>query len=128
SLPEHDPDPKTGLHFSGSCCTLPLTMRTRTRPRVAAVLPVVIDLRCNDHRRRILRNLDLRSRLRRPGAVVALGLLRQFAIGGRFDFETAVARQMTGAWIVVADIRHRIDIAAAVDRGLDMRPPQETPV
>src|SRR5205809_789674 len=100
----------------------------RARPRVTAMLPVVIDLRSDDHRRRIGGDLELRGRLRRPGAVVALGLRRQFAIGGRLDFEAAIARHVARAGIVVPDIRYRIDVAAAVNRGLRLYPLFQTPI
>ena len=51
----------------------------------------------------------------------AKGCIKGAIVGG-------VAGHMAGAGIIVADIRHRIDIAAAVDGGLHMRPPQQTPI
>src|SRR5258708_25866106 len=69
-------------------------------------------LRREDNRRRIKGYFGLhrlRGRLRRPGLMVALGGLRQFAVGRRLDFETPVARPMTEAWGGVTDARHTID-------------------
>src|SRR5258705_10625256 len=52
---------------------------------------------------------------------------RQLAVGRRFDFKTAVARHTTGARIVMTDLGAEIDVAAAVDRGLHLLTPAETP-
>src|ERR1700687_1200226 len=49
------------------------------------------------------------------------------AAGRRFDFETPVARRMTGARIVMTDVGHEIDVAAAIDRGLHLLALAETP-
>src|SRR3954471_18351008 len=48
--------------------------------------------------------------------MIALGGLRQRAVGGRFDFQPSVARLMPGAWIVVTDMWRGIHIAAAINR------------
>ena len=58
--------------------------------------------------------------------MIALRGLRQLAVGGRFDFETSVARLMTGARIVMADVRGDIDGAATIDRRLHMDALAET--
>src|ERR1017187_8790133 len=88
-------------------------------------------LRRDDHRWRIKGYFGLhrlRGRLRRPGLVIALGGLRQLAVGGRLDFETPVARHMTGAGIIMSDVRPGIDIATAIDRGLHMHALAKAPI
>jgi hypothetical protein len=78
-------------------------------------------LRRDDNRWRIKRYLGLhrlRGGLRGPGLMIALGGLRQPAVGRRFDFKSPVARLTTGARIVVTDVRRGINVAAAIDRGL----------
>src|ERR1700730_5850672 len=59
--------------------------------------------------------------------MVALRGLRRPAVGRRLDFETPVARQTTGARIVMTDVRRKIDIPAAIDRGLHLLALAETP-
>jgi hypothetical protein len=88
-------------------------------------------LRRDDNRWRIKRYLGLhrlRGRLRGPGLMIALGGLRQPAVGRRFDFKPPVARLTTGARIVMTDVRRGIDVAAAIDRGLHMHALAEAPV
>src|ERR1700692_2221207 len=53
---------------------------------------------------------------------------RQPAVGRRLDFETPVAGHLTSARIVMTDVRPDINVAAAIDRGLDMDALGETPV
>src|SRR5471032_1055595 len=60
--------------------------------------------------------------------MIALGGLRQPAVGRRLDFETAVARHVTGTRIIMADARLDIGDAAAIDRGLYMHALAKTPV
>ena len=84
------------------------------------VMPVAADLRRDDHRRRIGRDLELRRRLRRPGFVITLRRMRQPAIGRRFDFETTIAGHMARARIIMTDMRHRVDIAPAINGGLHL--------
>ena len=47
--------------------------------------------------------------------MVARSRFRQGAVGRRLDFETAVARQKTGARIIMTDFRLGRDRAAAID-------------
>jgi hypothetical protein len=58
----------------------------------------------------------------------ALGGRRQLAVGRRFDFKTSVTRQVTGAWIITADPRDGIDIAAAINLGLHLLTLAKTPL
>src|SRR6185312_2251343 len=50
-----------------------------------------------------------------PGLMVALGRLRQLAIGRRLDLEAPVGRLQAEARIIVADLGFRRDRAAAID-------------
>src|SRR5690242_4073270 len=98
-------------------------------PEVRRAREIIAALRRNDNGRGIERYLrGLRDRLRRPGLIKALRRPRQPAVGRRLDFETAVARLMTGARIVMSDVRREIDVAAAIDRGLHMHVLGEAPV
>src|SRR6266404_2352459 len=56
-----------------------------------------------------------------------LGATRQPAVGRRFDFETPVAWHATCARIVMTDVGSEIDVAAAINRGLHLLTPAETP-
>jgi hypothetical protein len=50
--------------------------------------------------------------------VIALGRLRQLAVGRRLDFETAIGRLQAECRVVMADGRLGRQRAAAIDRGL----------
>src|SRR5207302_1526166 len=78
---------------------------------------------------RIKRHLGLR-RLRRRGPrwMEALGGLRQPAVGRRFDFKTPVARQATSARVVMSDVWRGIEVAAAIDPGLNLPALAKTPL
>src|SRR5258707_12811202 len=59
--------------------------------------------------------------------MIALRARRKLAVGGRLDFETRVARHTTGARILMTDLGTKIDVAAAINRGLHLLTPAETP-
>src|SRR5437764_32013 len=67
-------------------------------------------------------------RLRRPGLVIAFGRLRRFAARRRFNFETPITRQMARTWIIMPDLRNRIDSAATVNGRLHMGALAKTPI
>src|SRR5665213_3067293 len=54
--------------------------------------------------------------------------LPQDTAGWRFDFKPPVARQMTGARIIMADLRLGIERAAAINGRLHVDAAAETPV
>src|SRR6267378_1926869 len=60
--------------------------------------------------------------------MIALRRLRQLAVGGRFDFEATIARQVPAARIIMADIRQGIDVAPAIESRRYMRVLAEAPI
>src|ERR1700742_3185637 len=60
--------------------------------------------------------------------MIAFGRLRQFTIGRRLDFETPITGCAAQGWIIMTDVRHGIEPAAAIDRRLYMPALAETPV
>src|SRR5450756_1014984 len=60
--------------------------------------------------------------------MIALGGLRQLAVGWRLHFETPIAGQMARTRVIVTDGRHGIDVAAAIDRGHHMHALGKAPI
>src|SRR6185437_6680958 len=60
--------------------------------------------------------------------MIAFRRLRQDAVQRRFDFEAPIARAPAGTGVIMANMRIGIDIAAAVDGGLDMLALGEAPI
>src|ERR1700722_17965442 len=60
--------------------------------------------------------------------MIALGRLRQFAIGRRLDFEAPITGGAAQGRIIMTDVRHGIEPAAAIHRRLYMPSLAETPV
>src|SRR5665213_450223 len=60
--------------------------------------------------------------------MIAFRRLRQDAVQRRFDFKAPIPRLPARTWVIMADMRTGIDIAATIDGGLHMLALGETPI